>query len=311
MRLLAALPVALATGWPGGIALADTPPAVSHALGQTPVPATPKRVVTLFQGATDITLALGVTPVATVESWVEKPIYQYLRKALDKVSVIGLETQPSLEDIARLKPDLIIASKFRNERIYDLLSYIAPTVAAKDIFSFRENTRLIGAALGRQEMAAALLARFDRRIAKTRMRLRDRFKTAWPASAAILDFRSDHVRIYLADSFAGSILSELGFRPPPKLARTGWSLMKLTNKESMPAIDADVFFVMLRADNAAARQNYEDWSGHLLWKQLAAVKNDQVYKVDPVSWSLAGGMLSANLMLDQLERECLLQPEEN
>ena len=307
-RLFIKLPILFAIGLLNKSAIAGDPVAVSHALGQTTVPASAKRVVTLFQGATDITLALGVTPVATVESWAEKPIYHYLRNRLPNVSVIGLETQPSLEDIAKLKPDLIIGSTFRNERIYDLLSYIAPTVAAKDIFSFRANTRLIGAALGRQEKAAELLAQVDRRIANTRTRLYDTFKAGWPLSAAILDFRSDHVRVYLADSFAGMILSELGFRQPPKLAQTGWSLMKLTNKESMPVFDADIFFVMLRSDNASARRNYEDWSSHLLWKRLAAVKRGQVHMVNHVSWSLAGGILSAELMLDELEQTLSLPP---
>lgn len=279
--------------------------AVTHALGQTMVPDAPARIVTLFQGATDITLALGVKPVATVESWAEKPTYHYLRNQLQNVPVIGLETQPSLEDIARLKPDLIIGSTFRNERVYDLLSYIAPTVAAREIFAFKENVRLIGAALGRQDRATALLEQFDQRIAKTRSLLEDKFRARWPLSAAILDFRSDHVRVYLTDSFAGSILSELQFRQPAKLGQSGWPLMKLTSKESMPVLDADVFFVMLRDDNGAARRNYEDWSGHPLWQQLAAVKRHQVYRVDPVAWSLAGGIISANQMLDELGQRFL------
>ncbi len=285
---------------------ADTSVIVTHALGQTSISSPPQRVVTLFQGAADITLALGVTPVGTVESWLDKPIYPYLRQRLSNTTVIGLETQPNLEDIAKLRPDLIIASAFRNERIHDLLSYIAPTVAAKDIFSFRQNTRLIGSALGRQERAEALLNQFDHRITKDRKALQEKFRTRWPLTAAVLDFRSDHVRVYLANSFAGSILSELGFKVPPKLAQSRWSLMKLTNRESIPVIDADIFFVMLRTDNAIARRNYEDWSGHLLWKQLTAVKHRQVHLVDTVIWSLAGGIQSAYLMLDELEKKLLL-----
>ena len=275
---------------------------VQHALGTTTIADTPQRVITLFQGATDITVALGVKPLATVESWTEKPVYQYLRKELEGVSMVGLETQPSLEDIARLKPDLIIASKFRNEKIYDLLSYIAPTVALDEVYEFRENTRLIGQALNRQPQAQVLLDKWDARLAQTKKRLQDKFGAAWPLSVSILDFRSDHVRVYLANSFAGSVLADLGFVWSEQFQKSGWPLMKLTSKESIPVMDADVFFVQMRSDSQSVQNRYEDWSRHLLWQQLTAVKNKQVYLVSNVYWSLAGGILSANLMLDELEQ---------
>lgn len=279
-----------------------TPLTVQHALGTTTIAQTPKRIITLFQGATDITVALGVKPLATVESWTEKPVYRYLRKDLEGVPMVGLETQPSLEDIARLKPDLIIASKFRNEKIYDLLSYIAPTVAVEEIYEFRENTRLIGQALHRQAAAQALLDKWDARLAQTKKRLQDKFGAAWPLSVSIVDFRSDHVRIYLANSFAGSVLADLGFVWSEPFKKSGWPLMKLTSKESIPVMDADVFFVQMRSDSRVVQNRYDDWSRHLLWQQLKAVKNKQVYLVDNVYWSLAGGILSANLMLDELEQ---------
>ena len=281
---------------------AAAPYTVQHALGSTTIPDTPQRVITLFQGATDITVALGLKPQATVESWTEKPVYRYLRKDLDGVPMVGLETQPSLEDIARLKPDLIIASRFRNEKIYDLLSYIAPTIAVDEIYEFRDNTRLIGQALNRQARAQALLDHWDARLAQTRKRLQKKFGAAWPLSVSILDFRSDHVRMYLANSFAGSVLADLGFVWREPVRQSGWPLMKLTSKESMPVMDADVFFVQMRSDSRVVQNRYEDWSRHSLWQQLTAVKNRRVYQVDNVYWSLAGGILSANLMLNELEQ---------
>jgi iron complex transport system substrate-binding protein len=38
-------------------------------MGTTEVPCTPEKVVTLGQGRTDSTLALGVPPVGVVEPW--------------------------------------------------------------------------------------------------------------------------------------------------------------------------------------------------------------------------------------------------
>ncbi|MFH7489697.1 iron-siderophore ABC transporter substrate-binding protein, partial [Pseudomonas syringae pv. tagetis] len=59
--------------------------------------AAPPREVTLFQGASDSAVALGITPCGVVDSWSEMPMYRYLRPALAAVPNVGLETQPSLE----------------------------------------------------------------------------------------------------------------------------------------------------------------------------------------------------------------------
>ncbi len=56
-----------------------------------------ERVVTLYQGATDSAVALGITPIGVVDSWLEKPMYRYLRDELNDVPHVGLETQPNLE----------------------------------------------------------------------------------------------------------------------------------------------------------------------------------------------------------------------
>ncbi len=291
-------------GLPSILALLPDPAGavqVEHAMGRAQVPVRPERVITLFQGATDISLALGVRPVATVDSWTEKPVYRYLRPQLGDVQSIGLETQPSLEDIALLQPDLIIGSKFRNERAFDLLSKIAPTILAQDVYSFESNTRLIGAALHRDAQAARLLAQLNKRVAALRIKLKQRFGPAWPLTVSVLDIRSDHIRLYLADSFAGALLSALGFAWTSQWREGSRSIIKLTSKERIPVMDADVFFVLLRSDSAVVRNNYLAWSRHPLWQQLQAVKYGRVHHVNNVYWSLGGGIQSAFLMLNELE----------
>ncbi len=37
------------------------------------------QIVTLYQGATDSAVALGITPIGVVDAWLEKPMYRYLR----------------------------------------------------------------------------------------------------------------------------------------------------------------------------------------------------------------------------------------
>ncbi|MBM0137278.1 ABC transporter substrate-binding protein [Pseudomonas cannabina] len=262
----------------------------------------PLRVVTLFQGASDSAVALGVTPCGVVDSWSEKPMYRYLRPALAAVPHVGLETQPSLEDIVLLKPDLIVASRFRHQRIAPLLEQICPVLVLEEVFEFKHTLAMMGAAMNRQQQAMQLLGEWQRRVTELRGQLQAKFAGRWPITVSVLDIREDHIRSYLPASFAGSVLSELGFAWTPAAREATGVSLKLSSKESLPVVDADLFFIFQRADSKAAQQNYDKLIQHPFWQQLRAPQDKQVFRVDAVAWSLSGGILGANRMLDEITR---------
>lgn len=277
----------------------DSPLLVQHAMGQSTVPAKAQRVVTLFQGATDSAVALGIKPVGVVESWAEKPMYQYLRKDLDGVKYVGLETQPNLEEIAALKPDVIIGTKVRHEKIFPQLQKIAPTVLASTVYDFQYSLELTGEATGRKAQAEIIWNQWKQRTHNLREQLRQK-QANWPLSASILNVRADHLRLYLEESFPGAVLKDIGFQfPIESNGRSGWG-MKLKTKEALPSVNADVFFVLLHSDQPVVEQNYQSWASHPLWNILEAPRHKQVYEVDSVTWVLSGGILGANQILDQL-----------
>ncbi|MBP2171433.1 iron complex transport system substrate-binding protein [Erwinia toletana] len=265
----------------------------------------PLRVITLFQGATDSAVALGVIPCAVVDSWSEKPTYRYLRPALQGVAHVGLETQPSLEDIVLLRPDVIIGSRFRHQAIAPLLQQIAPLVMLDTVFEFKQTLQITAAALNQQQMATHLLNQWQQRVAGLRQRLQQKFAAQWPPTVSVLDIREDHLRSYLPASFPGSVLSELGFSWSAGARAASGVSIKLSGKESLPVVNADIFFVFLRADKAAVQQHYHRLLQHPLWQQMRAPRQHQVWPVDGVAWSLSGGILGANLMLDDIEHQML------
>ncbi|MBO8164013.1 MAG: iron-siderophore ABC transporter substrate-binding protein [Brevibacillus sp.] len=270
---------------------------VTHAMGTTEIKGTPQKVVTLYQGATDVAVAFGIKPVGVVESWTEKPIYEYLRDDLQGTQIVGQENQPNMEEIAKLKPDLIVASKLRHEKIYDQLSQIAPTVMEETVFDWKATVKLMGAALNQQEKADQLMADWEKRVAEFKEKMGDKL----PVEVAVLNFRPDHARIYFT-GFAGTILNELGFTRPENQQKDEWGV-QLTSKESIPEMNADVFFIFNSNDPAekeAVEKTFKEWTAHPLWQNLDAVKNGQVHVVDEVAWNMAGGYLAALNMLDDL-----------
>ncbi|EON71321.1 ABC transporter substrate-binding protein [Lysinibacillus sphaericus] len=269
---------------------------ITHALGTTTIEGTPQRVVTLYQGATDTILEFDVTPVGVVESWAQAPMYDYIKEDLKDVKFVGQETQPNLEEIAALKPDLIIATQVRHEEIYEQLSQIAPTIVNTTLYDFKETATIIGQALDKEEQAKTLIGDWEARVADFKNKVAS--TDNWPLSAAVLNYREDHARIYVK-GFAGSILTELGFEGPKDLQGKDLEIVKLTDKEGIPQMNADITFQFME-DNAAVKKTYEDWTAHPLYKNLDAAKNNQVYTVDEIIWNLAGGLQAAHLMLDEI-----------
>ncbi|MFC7320045.1 ABC transporter substrate-binding protein [Halobacillus campisalis] len=270
---------------------------VEHAMGTAEIEGEPERVVSLFQGANDAAVALDVEPVAIVESWVEKPVYEYLRDDLEGVDQLGEETQPNLEEVAKQEPDVIFANEDRHEDIYDQLSQIAPTVMIDEIYGWKDTVDLMGQSLGKEEESDELLNEWDERVEDftSQMEAEGHF----PVEAAITNFRADHARIFYT-GFGGGILNELGFDRPDNHKEDTWGV-KLTSKESIPEMNADVIFNFNSGtEKDEIQQTYEDWTSHPLWQELDAVQNDNVHNVDEVTWNSAGGYLAANHMLDDL-----------
>lgn len=270
---------------------------IEHAMGTTEVEGTPKRIVTLYQGATDAAVALDIKPVGVVESWVNPPKYKYLRDDLEGAEIVGKETQPNLEEIAKLNPDLIIASKLRHEEVYDKLKQIAPTVTHETVFRFKETVELVGEAANKEQKANEVITAYEERVANFQEKAKAELGDEWPLNVALLNFREDHARIYFT-SFAGTVLKDLGFERPENQQADKWGT-KLTSKESIPEMNADIFYVFF-TDDPAKQKTYEEWSSHPLWENLDAVKNDQVNKVDVVTWNMSGGIIGANRMIDDV-----------
>lgn len=110
-----------------------------------------------------------------------------------------------------------------------------------------------------------------------------------------------NVRIYHKDTFSGVILDQLGF------ARTESQnvqdfVKKNATKERMPAMDGDIlFYFTYETGDGEASKLEKEWIEDPLFKNLEVSKTGNVYKVDDTTWNTAGGVIAANLMLDDIE----------
>lgn len=285
----------------------ETSYTVEHAMGTTTLEKTPKRVVVLTNEGTEALLALGIKPVGAVQSWLGDPWYDHIKKKMDGVEVVGVEQEVNLEKIAALKPDLIIGNKLRQEAVYNQLSAIAPTIFSETLRGdWKENFGLYAKALNKEEKGKEVLNDFDKHVDTLKQKLGDKVNQ----QVSVVRFMAGKSRIYYTDSFSGIIFEQLGFKHSKQQAELFTPDNKLGNlaievgKEVVPKMDGDVLFYFTYAPKGdqAALDTAKEWTNDPLWKNLNAVKSGNAHEVSDATWNTAGGVLAANIMLDDLEK---------
>lgn len=280
---------------------------VEHAMGSTEIKGTPKKVVILTNEGTEALLALGVQPVGAVQSWLGDPWYEHISKDMEGVEVVGTESEVNVEKIAALKPDLIIGNKLRQEKVYEQLSAIAPTVFSETLRGdWKENFTLYAKALNLEEKGNEVLGNYDNHIAEVKEKLGDKVNK----EVSVVRFMAGKSRIYYTDSFSGVIFNELGFKRASQQEELFTADNKLGNlaievgKEVTPKMDGDYLFYFTYAPQGdqEALDTAKEWTNDPLWQNLNAVKSGNAFEVSDAIWNTAGGVLAANLMLDDLEK---------
>jgi iron complex transport system substrate-binding protein len=275
---------------------------IQHHAGETCVPLTPQRIVTLDAVTFEHAIALGMQPIATVHSsWDALHLQPYKQQAIN----IGVSGEPSLEKILALKPDLILGIDYQTP-IYRQASQIAPTVISpfrhsgdwKDIF------KLIAATLGKSEQAEQMMTRYYERLESFKVQMGDRLQTT---EVSIVYLYPDAITVYTTAGFNGSILQDAGLaRPAAQNLNAAATQQKdgespiqyRISNELLQAADGDVIFMIVTPDDLEIGKTRQRLMSNPLWSTLKAVQQGRVYEVR--DYWIGSGLIAANLVIDDL-----------
>jgi len=279
-----------------GLASTASAREITHAMGTTEVPDAPQRVVILTNEGTEALVHLGVIPVGAAQSWDGNPFYDHLLPALAETVSLGTETGINLEALAALEPDLIIGTKIRQEKIYEQLSAIAPTVFSETIGqSWLANYQFYGDVLGIGDKAKANVEALQARADTLRASIGDGIND----EISLVRFAPQRTRLYMRASFPGVVLDLVGFKRPA--AQDLQETFVEIQKERIPEAAGDrIFFFSADANPAENVAWMDDWTADPLWANLDAVKAGKAQRVNELKWNLGGGILCAHMMLDDL-----------
>lgn len=267
---------------------------ITHDLGTTEVPDAPKRIVVLEYSFVDSLVAVGVAPVGIADDDKRESIVSAYTDVIgDDWKSVGTRKSPSLEIIASLQPDLIIADKRRHEAAYGALSEIAPTIVF-DSLSGTYDTALevaetIAHAVGKEAEMAARLTEHHAKMDAFKAELGD--VSGW----SIQFFVDNGKGIYLHApvSYNGSLLAWFGFtNNMPKTDGDNYAdVISNTSLEQLSEINPQI---MLRAKYTDPGLT-DSWVGQPLYDNLDAVQSQRVIDVIAHNWSRLRGLVASEV----------------
>ena len=266
---------------------------VKDAKGEFTLDKTPSRVVALEYSFVDALAQVGVSPVGVADDNKVDRILPQVREKIAAWQSVGTRSQPSLEVIASLKPDLIIADPSRHTAVFEELKKIAPTVMFDSRHeSYQENletAQKIGDLVGKSSEMKAKINEHNDYIANIAKNLGVQGKKASFGTS-----REDKFNIQNDNGYVGSFLTTLGFAST-KL-NSDQAFVEI-NLEQLVMEKPEYLFIAHYREESIARK----WEAEPLWKAIPAVKANHVYSVDADMWARGRGLEASKIMAKQIE----------
>ncbi|MBT2292613.1 ABC transporter substrate-binding protein [Paenibacillus albidus] len=262
---------------------------VNSEKGEIKIPAHPTKVIGLSVVYPEFLQALGVTPIAVQNYQADFPAY--LQEPFKNTLKMGIAETPNFEMILASEPDLILAPVWWSGKDYDQLSEIAPTVLLPQRDDWRDELKDIGEVLGKKDIAEKVIQELAAQEAEAKQKLDElvgnetvMYMMIMPNSLILYGDQIDRGKF---------IHTTLGLEMIPNFPDKDLSLS--ISLEKLPEYNPDHLIIQLNnEDSAEVKQTYEDMLDSPLWKNMNAVKKNQVYTMAGKDWFNLGMSPLAN-----------------
>lgn len=272
-----------------------------HAGGETQVCGQPQRIVVLNPKMLDILLSLNTQPIGYAEVFsnhrgdFDRPSQQipYLGDRITQpITNLGISSEPSLEALTRLQPDLILGDSAGNKEEYTQLSQIAPTLLFEYVGSDRwqEPLQTVATVLGGTDRAQAVLKTYAQQLETARKTLAPVVKAYPKVLMVASEELTPPVELVTSEDFCGGLIEKLGFQLVSPSKNKPQGITQSISVEVLPQLDADLIIVQGYNINRLSRientNNFEKgqlqsirqaWSKNTIAQSLEASKKNRIY----------------------------------
>lgn len=271
------------------------------------VPAGAKKIVTLDPLLTlgiliDLKVPVVATPYMAIQ---DAEVLDYVKQS--KMVDLGNPKEPSLERLVALKPDLIIGSTEAHAQIYEKASKIAPTIFFSHM-DWKKYLKLLSEITDREDAADEALAAYEKRVASIRERVQEKDVTV-----SAVRFAPGRFVVFVDGPAAYApfaVLHEAGVKRTTYETVTDDTIVKRPDWEELAKLDGDILLYVSASGFESGPDDAleKEVTGNPLWQFLPAVRNGRAHRVDRTTWQSFRGIVSANRVLDDIERYILTSP---
>ncbi|QES44548.1 ABC transporter substrate-binding protein [Streptomyces venezuelae] len=266
-----------------------------------------KKVVGTEWNAVESLISLGVAPtgVADVKGY---KAWDSAVPLKNDAKDIGTRGEPSMDTIASLKPDLIIATTDLPAAAVKQMRKIAPVLnlrpadAADPIGQMTKNLDLLAEATGTTDRAAKLKKDFEAKLAEGRKALagagKDGAKYAF--ADGYVTGNQTSIRPYTDGSLIGAVNKKLGLKNDWKVKGDKAYGLGTTDVEGLTKLDDDVHFAYIgNKDDKGSNPFTGVLKKDKVWTSLPFVKKGNVHRLPDGIW-MFGGTESMNQYVDSV-----------
>ncbi|MEJ8543814.1 ABC transporter substrate-binding protein [Brevibacillus borstelensis] len=252
------------------------PRKIQHVMGELELKKKPERIASVDIMATDYLLVLDETPIVS-EGFGTKEKSPIFAKYAEGKNVVDLGSKTNLETLLEMDPDLIVISSTGKADRFEEFNKMADTVVID--YSLDAPGRLMKFAelLGKEDKAKEVIADFKR--------LKEE------AKAAAAKHQGETVLFLISNGKDFTVIhptnfpifyEEVGLESVKGLPEEG-KIGGRIGIEALNEFGADHIFIaenrrQMNPDDPQGLVNI--WTDNPVWKNLKAVKNNQVYSVD-------------------------------
>lgn len=260
---------------------------VSDSRGVQTLAAKPVRPVVLSWDMLEQVIELGVTPVGAPEldsyaDWVVQPAIPQATES------VGTRSEPNLEKIASLNPDIIITSQI-HQAILPRLEQIAPVLMYANFSADQQHAevaiqqfRQLADVFDREKLAEQKLADMRSRFQQLKEQLATAYPDQRPQVVAMRFADTTSAFIYTQNSTVQYALDQLGLTAALPLPAAKWGIVQKPLSDLQYVSDGYVLYLRPFAEEKQLQQS-------ILWRAMPFVRAGHVNSVRSV-WSYGGAM---------------------
>ncbi|MGQ7272980.1 ABC transporter substrate-binding protein [Marinobacter sp. V034] len=261
---------------------------VTDSRGEHEFDTVPERVVSISWAMTEDVIGLGIQPVGVADidgynTWVVRPAIP------DGASDVGKRDEPSIEQLAALKPDVIILSNGQ-EGLIDKLEQIAPVLFFDAYNKDHDNAKAareifleLGRLFYKEAMARQKLDAMDAHIASLSEQLKAHFGPDLPQVTGVRFASSSVVMVYGPNAMSQAALTEMGFGMAMDQESNQWGIVQKKMTE-LSTISKDGILLYFKPSPGV-----EKLFAAPLWKAMPVARANRVAGVES-TWSYGGAL---------------------